>query len=199
MTPKEHVRVFSCIAEQWLLCLSPPSPGYRSILNMCNSLKWDSQFRLHSRLVKCELWFPLNPHFSAVSFTGPKVHWEGQLPTSGVLGDDHKFLLPCPAPLLLAVPQFCLNSGYSWYSTSLGMCVCVLWSRKELETRAWWRVYPSPPPWYCLHFFTGHPQSVSEGRWPEWVSEAIELVLCFPNNMWWRASLFFIFSNPLWT
>lgn len=135
MTPKEHVRVFSCIAEQWLLCLSPPSPGYRSILNMCNSLKWDSQFRLHSRLVKCELWFPLNPHFSAVSFTGPKVHWEGQLPTSGVLGDDHKFLLPCPAPLLLAVPQFCLNSGYSWYSTSLGMYVCVLWSRRKRNWR----------------------------------------------------------------
>lgn len=42
---------------------------------------------------------------------------------AGVLSDNHKFLLPCPATPLIAVCQFCLNCGYSWYSASLGMCV----------------------------------------------------------------------------
>lgn len=103
--------------------LSPPSLGYMSILNVCNSLTWDSQFQLHSRLAKWELWFPLNPHFSVASFTGPKVHWGGRWPMTGVLSDNHKFLLPCPAPSSNCSPPILSQLWLLWYSASLGMCV----------------------------------------------------------------------------
>lgn len=121
-----------------------------SILNVGDALKKDSQSQLHSRLVRCELWFPLYPYFSAASFTGPKVHWEGHLPKSGVPGNNHKCLLPllpCPAPPLIAVCSSFVCTVLS--AVLLQGCVCsLIENEKELETRGQGEG-PSPPPWYC--------------------------------------------------
>lgn len=170
-----------------------------SILNGGNSLKWDSQFHLHSKLVRCELWISSNSSCSAASFTDPKVRREGHLPKSGIPGDNRKFLmtpLPCPAPLLIAGPSNFISTLVTLGAVLFQGCVCSL-VKKEKE----WipREDSLPHPWYCCHLSTGHLPSLLKRRWPELPSEAMEPVQRFPSNKRWRSRLFFIFSNLLWT
>lgn len=192
--------VCQCILMYYRALIASLSPlGRMSILNGGNSLKWDSQFHLHSKRVRCELWISSNPPCSAASFTAPKVHCKRHLPKSGILGDNRKFLmplLPCPAPLLIASPSNIVSTLVTLGAVFFQGCVCSL-VKKEKEWRP--REDCLPLPWYCRHLSTGHLPSLLKRRWPELPSEALKPVQCFPSNKQRRSRLFFIFSNLLWT